>query len=138
MSQEQVRTLNAASGRFYIGAASRVSLTVRILPCQEDIESSVAHELPKIAHAPIGVAPEPPRCTEFLAILLTDERRGSALVGDLNEGFQNDLASGMSVERANARYRAAVIRTIGPLLLIAAKRIGFFGILADYARRHFR
>lgn len=79
--------------------------------------------------------PEPPRFAEFLAVVFTKKRYREALLGDLDDQFQKDLANGMTLRRARVRYRGAVLNSIGPQLWAAAKRIGLIGILADYARR---
>ena len=52
----------------------------------------------------------------------------------LDEDFQNDLADGMSLSRAKYWYWAATLRSIGPQLGAAMKRIGVIGIVADYVR----
>jgi hypothetical protein len=123
---------------------------------KRDIESA-RHEL---AHAPEGILKswaiglieratslldganrhaerpiEPPFVAEFLVGLCVKKRYRKALRDDLDEVFQRDLSNGMTVGRARLRYWAAALNSIAPQLWSAAKRVGFLGILADYARR---
>jgi hypothetical protein len=41
----------------------------------------------------------------------------------------------MTVARARLRYWGSALHSITPQLLALAKRIGIFGLIADYARR---
>jgi hypothetical protein len=63
------------------------------------------------------------------------KRYRKALLNDLDEDFQRDLSEGMTVARAQFRYWGGALYSITPQLLAAAKRIGIFGLIADYARR---
>lgn len=78
---------------------------------------------------------EPPAIAESLVGLCTKKRYREALLDDLDEVFQRDISSGVAVGRARRRYWAAALNSIAPQLWSAAKRVGFLGILADYARR---
>jgi hypothetical protein len=78
---------------------------------------------------------EPPRLAEFLVGALAKRRYRAGLLQCLDHKFQSDLANGLSHRRARARYWAAALNTIGPQLWAAAKRVGLFSLLADYARR---
>jgi hypothetical protein len=77
---------------------------------------------------------EPPRAAELLVSSCTKNRYREALLNDLDEVFQRDLAS-MTVARARLRYWGGALHSIGPQLWALAKRIGIFGLIADYARR---
>jgi hypothetical protein len=78
---------------------------------------------------------DPPRIAETLVSVCLPKRRRDAILGDLDEDFQNRLASGMTLARARRLYWGDALHSIGPLLLAMAKRIGLIGVLADYARR---
>ncbi len=78
---------------------------------------------------------EPPRLAEFLVGLFVKKRHRNDILGGLAEDFNNDLAAGMSLRRAKRRYWAAALNSIGPQALAALKRIGFVGVVFDYARR---
>ena len=78
---------------------------------------------------------EPPRTAEFLVGLFAKKRYRKAVLRDLAEDFDSNLASGLSLDRAKRRYWAAALSSIGPQGLAALKRIGFVGLVFDYARR---
>lgn len=78
---------------------------------------------------------EPPRLAEFLVGLFAKRRYRNAILRDLAEDFDSNLASGMTPNRAKWRYWAAALNSIGPQALAALKRIGIVGFLFDYARR---
>jgi len=81
---------------------------------------------------------EPPRVAELLVSWVswcTKKRYRAALRDDLDEVFQRDLSKGMTVARAGLRYWSSALGSITPQLLALAKRIGIFGLIADYARR---
>jgi hypothetical protein len=77
---------------------------------------------------------EPPQLAEFLVGLLAKKRYRAGLLQSLDDDFQNDLINGLSLRRAQARYWAAALNSIGPQLWAAIKRVGVIGILADYVR----
>lgn len=81
-----------------------------------------------------GQSVEPPRWAEFLVCLTAKKRHRAGLLHCLDEDFQNDLAAGISLRRANRRYWSAALNSIGPQLWAAIKRIGVIGIVADYVR----
>ena len=72
---------------------------------------------------------------EFLVGLLAKKRYRNAILRDLAEDFDSDLASGMSLRRARRRYWAAALNSIVPQAVAAIKRIGLVGLVFDYARR---
>jgi hypothetical protein len=78
---------------------------------------------------------EPPREAEFLVGLFAKKRYRNAILRDLAEDFDRDLASGMSLDHAKRRYWAAALNSLGPQALAAIKRIGIVGFVFDYARR---
>jgi hypothetical protein len=78
---------------------------------------------------------EPPRLAEFLVGLFAKKRYRNAILRDLAEDFDSDLAAGMSLRRAKRRYWAAALNSIGPQALAAIKRMGVVGLVFDYARR---
>jgi hypothetical protein len=78
---------------------------------------------------------EPPRVAEFLVSWCIKKRYRKALFDDLDEDFQRDLSKGITVARARLRYWGSALHSITPQLLALAKRIGIFGLIADYARR---
>ena len=63
------------------------------------------------------------------------KRYRNALLLDLAEGFDGDIASGMSLDRVQRRYWAAALNSVGPQALAAVKRLGLVGLIFDYARR---
>jgi hypothetical protein len=82
-----------------------------------------------------GEPNEPPRLAEFLVGLLSKKRYRNAILRDLAEDFDSNLASGMSLDRAKRRYWAAALNSIVPQALAAIKRLGIVGLVFDYARR---
>ncbi|MGB8901831.1 MAG: hypothetical protein WCC90_22455 [Methylocella sp.] len=84
---------------------------------------------------PASPRTEPPRVVELLVGWCIKKRYRKALLDDLDEVFQCDLSNGMTVARARLRYWGSALHSITPQLLALAKRIGIFGLIADYARR---
>ncbi len=78
---------------------------------------------------------EPPWLAESLLCIFARAKDIDGLMGDEQEKFAGWLASGMSERRAVARYWSRVIRTIGPQLWQAIKRVGLFGLIATLLRR---
>jgi hypothetical protein len=89
--------------------------------------------LPVTIPRPTSPETEPPRFAELLVSSCTKSRYRKALLNDLDEDFQRDLSKGMTVGRARMRYRGSALRSITPRLWALAKRIGIFGLIADYA-----
>ncbi len=79
--------------------------------------------------------PDPPRLAEFILGACTKKRYRQALLDDLDEVFHRDLSAGMSISRARLRYWGGALNSVIPQLWSLTKRIGLFGIIADYARR---
>ena len=81
---------------------------------------------------------EPPGLAESLLIIFARATRTKdidALAGDLEERFNRDCASGMSRRRAARRYWAHVVRSIGPQMCQALRRLGWLGLIAAFLKR---
>jgi hypothetical protein len=111
--------------------------------CLELVSTEVADQaaaagsaaLPVTIPRPASPRTEPPQVAELLVSWCIKKRYRGALLDDLDEVFQRDLTKGMTVARARLRYWGAALHSITPQLLAAAKRIGIFGLITDYARR---
>jgi hypothetical protein len=84
---------------------------------------------------PASPRTEPPQVAELLVSWCIKKRYRKAILDDFDEDFQRDLSKGMTVARARLRYWGSALRSITPQLLALAKRIGIFGLIADYACR---
>jgi hypothetical protein len=78
---------------------------------------------------------EPPWLAESLLCIFARAKDIEALMGDFEELFARDCASGMSKRRASARYWARVLRSIGPQMWQAIRRVGLLGLIAAALRR---
>ena len=78
---------------------------------------------------------ESPWLAESLLCIFARAKDIEALMGDFEELFARDCASGMSQRRAVARYWARVLRSIGPQMMQAIKRVGWLGLIAAALRR---
>ncbi|MGA8171689.1 MAG: hypothetical protein WB816_12785 [Methylocystis sp.] len=112
-------TLRVLRGKFVMSASEKLKAHI------------VAEPIPAAESRKI----EPPLRAEFLVGLFTKERYRTALLQSLEEDFERDLATGISVSRAGQRYWAAALSSIIPQALAAIKRIGVVGVVFDYARR---
>ena len=83
----------------------------------------------------IKMKPEPPSSAEFIVGLFAKKYLRESLLGSLSEDFDRDVAAGVSLRRAQFRYWAAALNSIGPQAVAALKRIGLVGLVFDYARR---
>jgi hypothetical protein len=72
---------------------------------------------------------------EFLLCIFARTKDIETLMGDFEELFERDCAAGMPRRRALTRYWARVIRSIGPQMWQAIRRIGVLGLLAAAFRR---
>jgi hypothetical protein len=81
--------------------------------------------------------PEPPSWAEFIVGLCVKKRYRNGLLQSLEEDFIKDIASGRSLRRARLRYWSAALRSVGPQLWAAIKRIGFIGAATEFAHRFF-
>ena len=78
---------------------------------------------------------EPPLLAKSLLCIFARTKDIDALMGDFEEQFARDCKSGMSDRRAAARYWAQVLRSIGPQMWQAIKRVGLLGLIAAALRR---
>jgi hypothetical protein len=81
---------------------------------------------------------EPPGLAEILLCIFARTTRTKdidALAGDFEERFARDCASGMSRRRAVRRYWGHVVRSIGPQMCQALRRLGWLGLIAAFLRR---
>jgi len=85
----------------------------------------------------IGDTREPPLLAESLLCIFARAKDIDALMDYFEELFERDCAAGMSRRRANVRYWSKVIRSIGPQILQAARRLGWLGLIMAAFRRLF-
>jgi hypothetical protein len=78
---------------------------------------------------------EPPWLAESLLCIFARAKDIDALMGDFEELFARDRASGMSQRRAVARYWARVLRSLWPQIWQWIKRIGWAGLIAAVLKR---
>ncbi len=86
----------------------------------------------------IGDTREPPWLAESMLCIFACTTRAKdidALMDDFEERFARDCGKGMPRRRAVARYWSRVIRSIGPQILQAARRLGWLGLIAALLRR---
>jgi hypothetical protein len=76
----------------------------------------------------------PPATAEWVLTFLAPPRRVEALLGDLEESFHRDCAA-RGIRRAAWLYWARSLRSIAPLLWMAAKRAGVAAAVAETMRR---
>jgi hypothetical protein len=76
----------------------------------------------------------PPGLAEWLVALIVPRRRADAVLGDLEERFHRHVTL-RSLQRARVLYWAEALRSIGPILWIKAKRLGFLAVVAEIWRR---
>jgi hypothetical protein len=73
---------------------------------------------------------ESPGLAEILLRSFIRAKEIEAIVGDLEEDFRRNCASGMSGRRASYRYWGQVLSSIGPQMWQALKRVGWAGLIA--------
>jgi hypothetical protein len=73
---------------------------------------------------------EVPGLAEFLLCIFARAKDIEALMGDFEEYFERDCASGMSERRAVVRYWARVLRSLWPQIWQWIKRVGWAGLIA--------
>jgi hypothetical protein len=78
---------------------------------------------------------QPPWLAESLLCIFARAKDIDALMGDFEELFARDRASGMSEHRAVARYWARVLRSLWPQIWQWTKRIGWAGLIAVVLRK---
>lgn len=77
----------------------------------------------------------PPLLAEALLCIFARDKDINSLRGDFEEIFARNCASGMKLRRAKALYWAWVIRSIGPQMVQAVRRLGWFGLIMAALRR---
>jgi hypothetical protein len=77
---------------------------------------------------------DPPGLAEWLVTLIVPSRRADAVLGDLEERFHKNVAS-RGLPRARMLYWAETLRSIGPILWMKAKQVGFLALVAEIWRR---
>jgi hypothetical protein len=81
-----------------------------------------------------SAAVDPPGLAEWLLALVVPRRRADALLGDLEERFHRNVDS-RGLRRARMLYWAEALRSIGPILWMKAKQLGFLALVAEIWRR---
>jgi hypothetical protein len=76
----------------------------------------------------------PPAIAEWLVTLIIPKRRSESLLGDLAERFHRHVET-CGLRRARALYWAEALRSILPILLSAAKKLGVIAAIAEIWRR---
>jgi hypothetical protein len=79
---------------------------------------------------------EPPRAAEFALSLFLKGEKGDALIGDLNERFEQDREC-YGAKRARRIYWGRALRSLWPLFCRALKRAIKWGVVIDSVWRHF-
>jgi hypothetical protein len=131
------REHNYVGGYFGGRGAAGVELPLREHPPQRDhgCELSRHSEGRFFSVDTRYVLPDnPPALAEWLVALIVPRRRADAVLGDLEERFQRDAAS-RGLRRARLRYWAEALRSVGPIVWIKAKRLGFLALVAEIWRR---
>jgi hypothetical protein len=82
-----------------------------------------------------SVRREPPWLAESLLCIFARAKDIDALMGDFEELFTRDCASGMPHGRAVARYWARVLRSLWPQMWQAIRRVGLLGLIAAALKR---
>jgi hypothetical protein len=77
---------------------------------------------------------KPPFIGEWLITLVTPSRKADAILGDMEERFQRELAE-RSLTMARLLYWARVTRSVGPLALTSIKKAGWIAAVAEVFRR---
>lgn len=75
----------------------------------------------------------PPFLAEFVVSFLAPEKSAQAFLGDLQEIFHKNVDR-FGEQQARRKYWLQVASSVGPLLWLWLKRIGFFTVLIDYFR----
>jgi hypothetical protein len=124
-----------SAGRNIETAGRNICLELASTEVADQAAAAGSAALPVTIPRPTSPETEPPRFAELLVSCYAKKRYRKALLDNFDEDFQRDLSKGMTVGRARMRYRGSALRSITPQLLALAKRIGIFGLIADYARR---
>jgi hypothetical protein len=124
-----------SAGRNIETAGRNICLELAATEVADQAAAASSAALPVTIPRPASPRTEPPRVAELFVSWCTKKRYREALLDDLDEDFQCDLSKGMTVARARLRYWGSALHSITPQFLALAKRIGIFGLIADYARR---
>ena len=100
----------------------------KLEPSVEEILAAV-----RLAQDEAGVQTKPPAIAEWLVTLFVSKRT-EALLGDLEERFHRHVGT-RGLRRARALYWAEVLRSIAPMLIVKAKKLGVVALLAELWRR---
>jgi hypothetical protein len=76
----------------------------------------------------------PPVLGEALILMLCKKTRAEAVLGDLQERFEGDVAS-VGRHRAQCRYWFRTLRSVGPLLMAKLRNWGAIAALVELGRR---
>jgi hypothetical protein len=76
----------------------------------------------------------PPAIGEALVVLFCSRNRVDAVMGDLEERFNEEVAA-KGERRARLLYWARVLRSIGPLLLVKIRHAGILAAIFEIGRR---
>jgi hypothetical protein len=76
----------------------------------------------------------PPGLAEAVVVLFGPKRRVDAILGDLTERFNEELAQ-KGLKRARLLFWARVLRSIGPLLWAKIRKAGVFVTICEIGRR---
>jgi hypothetical protein len=69
-----------------------------------------------------------------MLVLFCPKNRARYVMGDLEETFHDDVRT-KGQGRANLLYWSAVLRSIGPLLRVKARKAGFIAVVVEIGRR---
>jgi len=80
------------------------------------------------------VRPEPSKWGEFFILVFAQKKDAEALMGDLAELYDRELATGMSRRRVRARYWGRLVKSIFPEVWAKLKNFGLIGLLLAWLR----
>jgi predicted DNA-binding protein (UPF0251 family) len=116
-------------------ARSRVT---RLLAIERaDLFASDQHRTPIHSTRLAAFGPEPPALAEFLVAMFVSAEHRDALLGDMEEKFNAELARGWSQPRARRVYWAEALRTIGPLAWRKVRGLGWIALLFGAMKKYF-
>jgi hypothetical protein len=76
----------------------------------------------------------PPGLAEWLITLLVPNRRAETLLGDFEQRFNRHIET-RGLRMARALYWGEVLRSILPLVIVKAKKLGVIAVIAEIWRR---
>jgi hypothetical protein len=122
------------SGSFTVAAITEPAITITGSIAITEPADTVGF----VGHHGTSYIREPPWLAEILLRIFARTACAKdieALMGDFEELFERDCASAMSQRRAVGRYWARVIRSIGPQMMQAVRRLGWLGLTMAAFRR---